>query len=125
MTQGNARKMRDFSAKEGVYTGGALRFICKHSDFRLHKELRVRSVRESDGVVTWTQGNFVQGTSSESRPLLVVLGGIRLEVKTTLVKNQHGLLVKCEISGVVPSDIYKEFSVKPVTESTPKQKKRR
>ena len=57
--------------------------------------------------------------------MLVVLGGVRLEVKTTLVKNQHGLLVKCEISGVVPSDIYEEFRVKPVAKSTPKQKKRR
>lgn len=91
----------------------------------MKKELRVRDIREKDGVVTWFEFNSNYGASSATTPIRIQLGGIRLEVTTTLVKNQHGVKVVCSISGVVPKEIYDHFSVKPITASTPKQKKRR
>jgi hypothetical protein len=125
MTQDSARETREFSAKEGVYTGGSLRFLCKDKKFGFTKELRVSRIGEKDGVVTWSQGNFVHGTSSESAPMRVALGGVDLKVTTTLVKNQHGTKVLCSISGVVPQNIYDAFSVKPIAVSLPKKKEAR
>jgi len=90
MTQDSARETREFSAREGVYTGGGLRIVCKDPDFKFEKELRVSRISEKDETVTWMQGNFVLGKSSKNAPITIVVGGIRLAVTTTLVKNQHG-----------------------------------
>ena len=91
----------------------------------MRKELRVHDISESDGVVTWADGNTPCGTSSKDAPLVVVLGGVRLEVRTTLERKQHGMKVACSISGLVPDEIYDAFSVKPVDDSVPQKKKRR
>jgi len=125
MTQNTARKARDFWARKEIFAAGGLRFICKDSSFRLNKEFRVSSIQEKDGVVTWKNGNVVYGTSSGNAPLLVVLGGVRLEVKTKLVNHQQGLKVLCTVSGTVPREIYDVFSMESVSESAPRQKKRR
>jgi hypothetical protein len=125
MTQDTARETRDFSAREGVYTGGSLRFVCKHKSLQFKKELRVRDIREKEGVITWFEFNSNYGASSATTPIRIQLGGIRLEVTTTLVKNQNGVKVVCSISGVVPEEIYHDCSVQPIAVSSPTQKKRR
>ena len=125
MTQNTARKVRGFWARKEIFAAGGLRFICKDSSFRLNKEFRVRGIQEKDGVVTWESGNVGCGTSSQNAPLLVVLGGVRLEVKTRLVNRQQGLKVLCMVSGTVPQEICDVFSMESVSESAPKQKKRR
>lgn len=125
MTQNTARKMRDFWARKEIDAAGGLRFVCKDSSFRLSKEFRVRGIQEKDGVVTWMNGHVGCGTSAKNTPLVVVLGGVRLEVKTRLVKRQQGLKVLCMVSGTVPQEIYDVFSIESVSESAPRQKKRR
>jgi hypothetical protein len=112
-------------ATEGVYHGDSLRFAHKDSERGFTKELRVGQICERSGVVTWMEGGRVYGTSSQNTPMSARFGRADLTVTTRLVKNQHGIKVQCSISGVVPTDMYGAFSVKPVAASTSKQKKRR
>jgi hypothetical protein len=113
-----------FEHNEGVYEGGGLRF--SWTDGKSYEyNVYIGSLDPKAKRVQWCLSGRDLLETVDKELSSFKLGSIGIELKTVIVRTQHGQKVSCAIAANLPKDVARSFQVKPFTAPSGKKKKQR
>jgi hypothetical protein len=128
ITKGFAMTLRSggsfvrFEHKEGVYEGRGLRF--SWTDGKSYEyNVYIGSLDPKAKRVQWCLSGRDLLNTTDRQTSSFKLGTIGVELKTVMIRNQHGFKVSCAIVANLPKDVAKSFQIKPFIVSSGKKKK--